>query len=390
MKRALMLFLTGVLLSTLAVAQVVELNQRGRATQELKAEGFYIAHPKLPIYSKIWVENTRTGKQIEATVSDRIPASSDRIADLSYSVWRELGLTANSEIRIFTPPVVRQRPQSPPVQIAEPEPIKEPLYITDPEVMAMLANLENKVDRYPSGEELIDRFIEITKSEMPQPEKYDDSEIKAMLANLENKVDRYPSDEELLSKLIAMIKSEIPQPEKYDDSEIKTMLEGMEAREKEREAAVLEAVALEAAARESADTARDVAIREAAAREAIIREAAAREAALAQEAAAREAALAQEAAKTTPPAPVLNPRIVPGFPDPNSGKNYRMQLGAFSSSEAANSVARLVGSVGFDVILEEENRVYRVLAINIPANMVYPATQRLALLGIQQIWIREQ
>jgi len=504
MKRALMLFLAGVLLNTLAIAQVVDLNQRGRATQELKAEGYNIAHPKLPLYSKVMVENTQTGKQIEVTVSDRIPASSSRIADLSYSAWRELGLTANSEIRIFTPPVVRQRP---PVK-----PPEEPVYNTDPEVVAKLSDLESKVDRYPSGEELIDRLTSIIKteipqpekyddseiraqltnienkvdaypseedlmgrltaiiksempqpekyddseiraqltnienkvdaypseedlmgrltaiikSEMPQPEKYDDSEIKSQLANIENKVDAYPSEEDLIDRLAAMIKSEMPQPEKYDDSEIKSQLTNienkvdrypseeelidrlvsitrsetpqpesyddseikaklaaLEAREKEREAAVMEAAARETAARAAAEAAREAAVKVDAPRQEAARS-------------------AQAAPVNSPPAaalpqiqefvmaPVNNPQIIPGYPNPDSGKNYRLQVGAFSMQETATIVAQLVGSIGFDVVLEQDNSVYRVLAINVPANVVYPATQRLANLGVKQIWIREQ
>ena len=418
MKRALMLFLAGVLLNTLAIAQVVDLNQRGRATQELKAEGYNIAHPKLPLYSKVMVENTQTGKQIEVTVSDRIPASSSRIADLSYSAWRELGLTANSEIRIFTPPVVRQRP---PVK-----PPEEPVYNTDPEVVAKLSDLESKVDRYPSGEELIDRLTSIIKTEIPQPEKYDDSEIRAQLTNIENKVDAYPSEEDLMGRLTAIIKSEMPQPEKYDDSEIKSQLTNienkvdrypseeelidrlvsitrsetpqpesyddseikaklaaLEAREKEREAAVMEAAARETAARAAAEAAREAAVKVDAPRQEAARS-------------------AQAAPVNSPPAaalpqiqefvmaPVNNPQIIPGYPNPDSGKNYRLQVGAFSMQETATIVAQLVGSIGFDVVLEQDNSVYRVLAINVPANVVYPATQRLANLGVKQIWIREQ
>src|SRR5215469_9774152 len=100
MKRISLALLGLLLINTLAMAQMIGFNQRGKATQELSADGLSIAHPSLPINSKVQVINTRNGKQIEATVSGRVPASAARIADLSVGAWEALELGSDTEIII--------------------------------------------------------------------------------------------------------------------------------------------------------------------------------------------------------------------------------------------------------------------------------------------------
>ncbi|MCL1930839.1 MAG: septal ring lytic transglycosylase RlpA family protein, partial [Treponema sp.] len=87
MKRVILILLCETLVCTLALAQVSGFNQRGKATREMSVNGLYIAHPSLPINSTATVTNTTNGKQVDATVYNRIPASSIRIADLSAAVW---------------------------------------------------------------------------------------------------------------------------------------------------------------------------------------------------------------------------------------------------------------------------------------------------------------
>jgi hypothetical protein len=83
-------------------------------------------------------------------------------------------------------------------------------------------------------------------------------------------------------------------------------------------------------------------------------------------------------------------RVLPGYPDPNSGKLYRIQVGSYASPDSSVRVTQMLMAAGFDVIQELSGQLYRVLAIDIPAPMVYAAVQRLGALGIDQIWIREQ
>jgi hypothetical protein len=113
MKRVLLALLAGFLFAAPVIAQINGFNQRGKVTQEMQADGFTMAHPSLPINSKVQVVNTLTGREIEVTVIRRITASANRIADLSPSAWIELALTPNTEVRIYSKPAVQQ-PTTPP------------------------------------------------------------------------------------------------------------------------------------------------------------------------------------------------------------------------------------------------------------------------------------
>jgi cell division protein FtsN len=83
------------------------------------------------------------------------------------------------------------------------------------------------------------------------------------------------------------------------------------------------------------------------------------------------------------------PQVVPRLPDPNSGRIYRLQVGAFSSQATAERIAREMSSIGFNVAMEGNGSLYRVFATDVPAAMVHPAVQRLGTIGINQVWVRE-
>jgi cell division septation protein DedD len=124
MKRFFLVILCGLLFNILCMAQssLANFTQRGVATQEMKADGLSIAHPSLPIGSKVQVTNVVTGKKIDVTVTGRIPASSARIVDLSPGAASALELEPNGTVLISVPPATRPRPA---VAIAPPEPAKE-------------------------------------------------------------------------------------------------------------------------------------------------------------------------------------------------------------------------------------------------------------------------
>lgn len=83
------------------------------------------------------------------------------------------------------------------------------------------------------------------------------------------------------------------------------------------------------------------------------------------------------------------PQLIPGLPDPGNGKIYRLQVGAFSKTEAATNLAYEVQALGYDVVLEQYNQVFRVLVVGIPSAYVFSVAQRLGENGIAQIWVRE-
>ena len=60
-----------------------------------------------------------TGKEVEVTITRLIPASSNRIADVTSAVWQALGLTSNTEAKIYT--VVSAKPQSTATQLTVPQ-----------------------------------------------------------------------------------------------------------------------------------------------------------------------------------------------------------------------------------------------------------------------------
>jgi cell division protein FtsN len=82
-------------------------------------------------------------------------------------------------------------------------------------------------------------------------------------------------------------------------------------------------------------------------------------------------------------------QIIPGLPDRNSGKIYRLQVGAYSVLDTADRTARNVRAAGFNVELEQVNTIYRVMVLGIASADVYQASVRLGSLGFSQIWVRE-
>jgi cell division septation protein DedD len=83
-------------------------------------------------------------------------------------------------------------------------------------------------------------------------------------------------------------------------------------------------------------------------------------------------------------------KIIPALPDPNNGKVYNLQLGAFSRQGTALEIASRVRNAGFDAVQEFSGSAYRVIAKDVPASMVPFAVQRLGAMGISEIWIKEK
>jgi hypothetical protein len=93
-----------------------------------------------------------------------------------------------------------------------------------------------------------------------------------------------------------------------------------------------------------------------------------------------------------PPAPaptVNNIWVIPGIPNPNSGRVYNLQVGAFSSYQAAAQAFYLLQSAGFHAAYDQLGNVYRVYAAGVPAQTVQYAVQRMGAMGFSQVWVRE-
>jgi hypothetical protein len=94
----------------MVTSQTSGFSQQGKVTHEMRDEGFSIAHSSLPLNSKAKIANASTGKEVEVTITRLIPASQNRIADVSSSVWQELGLTSDTDARIYTSVSAKPQP----------------------------------------------------------------------------------------------------------------------------------------------------------------------------------------------------------------------------------------------------------------------------------------
>jgi hypothetical protein len=86
---------------------------------------------------------------------------------------------------------------------------------------------------------------------------------------------------------------------------------------------------------------------------------------------------------------VGNATVMPGLPDPNSNKKYRLQVGAFTDQNAAAHTFRSLQDAGFSPVYEHSQNYYRVIIADVPASGVAGTVQRLVQAGISQIWVRE-
>jgi len=95
------------------------------------------------------------------------------------------------------------------------------------------------------------------------------------------------------------------------------------------------------------------------------------------------------AAAYPPPVKAEDVKIIPGLPDRNTDKTYRLQIAAYSAQDAATRAAQAVKAGGFEAELEYNGSIYRVLVTGIASQDVYTASIKLGSLGYGQIWVRE-
>ena len=599
MKRIFIALLGGLLFSTLAVAQITYFNQHGRASQELNAEGFAIAHPILPLNARVMMSNTLTGETIEVTVVGRVPPSLARIADLSPAAWEALGLNQDSEIRIFTnaaglpdlevlaPPLAEAEEegyaQIPPVAQAE-QVYEEAARAVNQGLAANDAVAAVPAELLPAGEMAAPQVIAAEPFPQAPPARTEADLLEHLITlmarqetpaapsvvvnvnpNLAQNVKvqgtaqggapaiyhhaHPPAEPPAAPGVTAPLPLKpapeepkayaAPQPAPSIDPDILTRLLAVEAAMQEEPTPVAPYTPPDVPGIDPAILARLLAVEAAMQQEpvavtpvapytapavpgidpAILARLLAVEAAmqeepiavtpvapyipqaapdilarlLAMEAAMQEELMAAPPAPVTPyipqaaavapenieliqetqnvaappaphitlpPAPVPfgitgpispeimamlydpeimamlmalepyavtppahqpdppvivtppvipyvppvppapanqpqpavannQPRVFPALPDPDSGRLYRLQIGAFSTMDAANRMSQLLASVGFSVVQEHNGSIYRVLAVDVPSAMVYPAVQRLGVVGISQVWVRE-
>jgi len=82
--------------------------------------------------------------------------------------------------------------------------------------------------------------------------------------------------------------------------------------------------------------------------------------------------------------------IIPNLPDPQSGKVYRIQVGAFSTITLAQGCFDRLKAAGFTPAYEQNGSLYRVVLSSVRAADVFNTTQRLYAAGFTQAVIREE
>ena len=107
---------------------------------------------------------------------------------------------------------------------------------------------------------------------------------------------------------------------------------------------------------------------------------------IAEENTEESAAEADYSALVLPRTPI---KVVPGLPNPNSRKIYRLQVGAYARAETADVAECALKTAGFETRREARGSLTRVLAVGIAAADVKSAVQAIESAGFGEVWIRE-
>ena len=305
----------------------------GTATQEMTTtEGLIAAHSRLPIGSKAKVTNPANGLEIEVTITREIPESPQRIIDLSPSAARALGITSPG-----TPVIVASlNQQNPSENSAKPssgvevQMGKQPFYITINNYIinsGKPASPENRQEYSAQKDQadIVRTPDTVARAAVPL------SAVPPVSPPVQ--LSALPVDQPLVAELpVSPPAQSAAQP--ITPPPVQTP---------------------------------------------------------AQQTAQPEAPPAAQPEK--PPLfsspPVNDPQIIPGLPNPNTDKVYRLMVGTYQGVDNAFPIYQQLQAAGFDVVQEQAGDMCRVFAAGIPASRVYYAAKRLGAIGFQQIWIQE-
>ncbi|MDR0909084.1 MAG: SPOR domain-containing protein [Spirochaetaceae bacterium] len=83
-------------------------------------------------------------------------------------------------------------------------------------------------------------------------------------------------------------------------------------------------------------------------------------------------------------------KIMPSLPDPSSNRNYRVQVGAYSSMDSVRSAIQRIYDAGYQAYYESTGSLYRVVLTKVPAWQVSQIAQALDKAGFSEIWVRQE
>jgi cell division septation protein DedD len=78
------------------------------------------------------------------------------------------------------------------------------------------------------------------------------------------------------------------------------------------------------------------------------------------------------------------------MPDPNNGRVYRVQVGAYSSMTGVYNAIQVIKSVGFNGFYEMSGNVYRAVLTRVPSWQMAETVQRLGAAGFREFLLREE
>jgi len=464
MKKFTFLVMCAILFCAQATAQITTFNQRGKATQEMTDSGLKIAHPSLPNNAQVKVTNTANGKEVIATVTDRIPASRDRIADLSREVWQALDLNPNTEIQLSISPPPRQRtpeptptpstssavadstktqsPSTTQPQTQSTKPATEPTttqskpttsaqetkpasnddylaWLRDMVMESLYLSLLRDVNReyHETSQSVTSPSTSVITVYPPYP-PYPPIPQQSVVTNqpiVTNQpvTNLDPVDQPLVTSPVPTITT-YPQPQTTNTPPAPQSNSGSNSQATSQLNMELDIQAVPPAGVPQ----QNQGVTSQAAPQTNSRQTpqATQPASTPQpnQRSTSQTAQQSNARPSTQVTPQPNPRptpqaasqtsrdcyanpapqpttlqIIPRLPNPNSNEIYRLQVGSFCDPSSANALEDKLKAAGFKVDRELYGKMHRVIVTDIPASLVQYAVQKLEVLGIKQIWVRQ-
>jgi len=367
------------LVSAPVSAQIDSFSQRGKAVQGIAGSGLTIAHPNLPINSKVKVTNTTTGKEVEATVVDRIVASSERIADVSRGVWDALGLSPDTDILLSISPPPRQRnPEPVPSDglAGNPPSATQPAARTPSPPPSQSAGESRPQDNRPASnsdfyltmKNIMKEVINESQSASPPSTQvitvYPPYPPQNLVNNQSVINDSVPLNT-ANPQVPAAQPSYVPLPNQGPALPPQYQAPPVQAAPQYRLPALppqqYQVPALPPQYQVPA---------------------------LPPQRPALPAAPPKQDCNANPRPQPTKLQIIPRLPNPNGREIYNLQVGSFCDPIAANGLENRLRAAGFNVTREQYNTLHRVIVTGIPAAMVLSTAQRLEAMGIKQIWVK--
>jgi len=345
------------------------------------------------------VTNTANGKEIEATVTGRIPASRDRIADLSRGVWDALGLNPNTEIILSITPPPRQRAaepvSTPPSSSAGTDLARTPpsssAPLTEPSAVPAATQSKPASSPVPSS---------ASSARETQPASNDDylTLLRDILIETRQLVNSsgssvitvYPPYPPFPPQSVVTNQPIVTnQPVTNIDPGDTTSVPPNTAYPQTTYAPPASAPQPNPGLPSQTPPPVYFPV---------------------PNSGLAPQTVPQAMPQATPPVYVLPPQtapqsnndcpvnpapqptrlqIIPRLPNPNSNGIYRLQVGAFCDSASAYALENRLKAAGFNVTRELFNRLHRVIINGIPAAQVQYTAQRLEAMGIKQIWVKQ-